>query len=172
MIPLSVPAEITSAKFRPRSMMIAPVIHISRCSTARPSECMWAILVELFQVSLKFGLECFLQVIALVKEACTEADTFLLAHPSDQLQLTFVFHAILHLRCLSYQSPQSFLCAGQSFCWQSTPQETYVDNQDTPVWKIDAYYNTRSLCTLNICVVSRQVWFDLCHRFCSGGGLS
>jgi len=75
-------------------MMIASVIHISRCSTTRPSECLRAVLVELFQVPLELGFECLLQVIALVKEACTKTNAFLLTHPSNQLQLTFVLQAI------------------------------------------------------------------------------
>jgi len=89
-------------------MMIAPIIHISRCSTARPSERLRTVLVELCQVSLKLGLECLLQVIAFVKEASTKPDIFLLAHPSDQLKLTFMFHAILAFTVLIVPVPTEF----------------------------------------------------------------
>jgi hypothetical protein len=46
---------------------------------------MRAILVKLFQVPFVLGLECLLEVIALIKEACAKAGVFLFAHPSDQL---------------------------------------------------------------------------------------
>lgn len=89
-------------------MMITPVLHISRCSTARPSESLRAVLVEPFQVPLELRLERLFEFIALVKEACTKADTFFLAKPSDQLQLTFVFRAILTFTVLIVPVPAEF----------------------------------------------------------------
>ena len=109
--PRDVPAEITRARLRTRPMVIAPILHVSLRSATRPSESVGAVLVKFFQVSLELGLECFLEVIALIKETSTKADIFFLTHPSDQLQLPFMFGTILAFTVLIVPvSAEFFMC--------------------------------------------------------------
>jgi len=174
--PRHVPAEITRARLRSRPMMIAPILHVSCRSAACPSESVAAVLVELFQVSLKLGLECFPEVIALVKEACTNlAHAFFLAHPSDQLQLPFMFGTILAFTVLVVPVSAEFfmyrpilLLTFDALRKQINDQVLSLDDYRS----INSYRSMRPLCTLNICLVSRRLWFGLCHRFCSEGGWS
>ena len=90
-------------------MMITPIIHVSRHPTTRPSESVRAVLIELFQIPFELGLECLLEVVALLETTCTEANLFLLAHPSDQLQLSFVFCAVLAFAVLIVPVPAELL---------------------------------------------------------------
>lgn len=109
MILSNAPAEIARARFGPRSMMITPIIHVSRHPTTRPSESVRAVLIELFQIPFEFSLECLLEVIALLETTCAEPNLFLLAHPSDQLQLSFVFCAVLAFAVLIVPVPAELL---------------------------------------------------------------
>jgi len=85
--------------------MITPEVHVSRHPTTRPSERLRAVLVKSFQIPFILGLESFLEVIALLEATCAESELLLLAHPSDQLQLTFVFRAVLAFAVLIVPSP-------------------------------------------------------------------
>jgi len=70
---------------------------------------MWAVLVESRQIPFELRLKLSLEVVALLEATCAEADLFLLAHPSDQFQLTFVFRAILAFTALLVPFPAEFL---------------------------------------------------------------
>ena len=89
------PAEIARARLRPCPVMITSVIHVPCHPTAGPSEGVRAVLVEFRQIPFKLRLEPLLEVIAFLKTTGAKTSLFLLAHPSDQLQLPFVFRAIL-----------------------------------------------------------------------------
>ena len=108
-ISLNAPAEITRARLRPRPMVIAPVIHVSHHPTTCPPESVWAVFVEFFQVSLEPGLKCLLEIIALLKVTRAKTNVFLLTHPSNQLQLSFVFRTISASAVLIVPIPAEFL---------------------------------------------------------------
>ena len=105
----NVPAEIARARFRPRPMMITPIIHIPCHPTAGPSESVWAFVVELCKTSFKLGLKPLLQVITFLETTGAKASLFRLAHPSDQLQLPFVFCAVLAFAVLIVPVPAELL---------------------------------------------------------------
>jgi len=107
-VPLSVRAEITGARLGSCTMMIAPVMIASRYPATRPSESLRTVLVEPLQIPLELSLERLLEVIALVKPARAKADLFLLAHPSNQLQLPFVFCAVSAFAVLIIPVPAEF----------------------------------------------------------------
>lgn len=88
--------------------MIAPKGHIPRHPTTRPPERMRTVLVESLQIPFKLGLEAVLEVIALLKATRPESGLLLLAHPSNQLQLTFVFRAVLAFTVLIVPFPTEF----------------------------------------------------------------
>ena len=90
-------------------MMITPKVHVPCHPTTRPSERVRAVLVESRQVPFKLGLERFLEVITLLKATRAEADLLLLAHPSDQLQLAFMFRAVLAFTVLIVPFPAEFI---------------------------------------------------------------
>ena len=89
--------------------MIAPKIHVSRHPTTRPSERMGAVFVEPFQIPFELGFEPILEVVTILKATRAESDLLLLAHPSDQLQLTFVFCAVLAFTVLIVPFSAEFL---------------------------------------------------------------
>ena len=154
-------------------MMIAPVIHVSWHPTARPSESVGAVRVEFRKIPFELRLEPLLEVITLLKTACAKADLFLLAHPSDQLQLTFMFRAILAFTVLVVPVSAEFLVCRPILLLTIDPLEVIRrQRRYNPRRMIGAYRNTRSLCILNICAISRRELFGLYHRFCSGGGSS
>lgn len=90
-------------------MMIAPKIHVSRHPTTRPPERVRAVFVEPFQIPFELGFEPVLEVVTILKTTRAESDLLLLAHPSDQLQLTFVLCAVLTFPVLIVPFPAEFL---------------------------------------------------------------
>jgi len=90
-------------------MMIAPKIHVPRHPTTRPPERVRTVFVEPFQIPFELGFEPILEVVTILKATRAESDLLLLAHPSDQLQLTFVFCAVLTFPVLIVPFPAEFL---------------------------------------------------------------
>ena len=132
-------------------MMIAPVMIASRYPATRPSESLRTVLVEPLQIPLELSLERLLEVIALVKPARAKADLFLFAHPSDQLQLTFVLSAILAFTVPVVPVSAEFLvCRPILLLTIDALQAMGRQRRYNPRRMIGAYRNTRFLCTLNI----------------------
>jgi len=131
--------------------MITSIIHVSRHPTARPPESVRTVLVEFCKIPFELRLEPLLEVIAFLKITRPKADLFLLAHPSDQLQLTFVLSAILAFTVLVVPVSAEFLvCRPILLLTIDALQAMGRQRRYNPRRMIGAYRNTRFLCTLNI----------------------
>lgn len=88
--------------------MITSEVHVPRHPATRPPEGVRTLLVEHFRTPLQHSLKPLLEVITLLEATRAKTDLLLLAHPSDQLQLTFVFCAILAFAILIIPVPTEF----------------------------------------------------------------
>jgi hypothetical protein len=78
-------------------MMVATIRNIRLKATTAPSECLGLVIMELLKITTKINLEFMTKIFRFVCEAISPARVFLGTRPSNQLELTLVYGAILTL---------------------------------------------------------------------------